>query len=297
MDKAQKLFLAVFIGGTLVGVLILVLSGGVLQQVRTAPFRAAPGSQLDGARPLFTETDIDTGPSDEGVRTDEPPEFAPAPPRDDVRTPSLSPAPAPEELGPVDRAVLEARHAFEPRTGVERIKELLRSLDTMAEAARLYTAKADLLLAMEPPDIARAESAVLQALEYAEDTGERDEASCVQVEILRRTDRADEALELAGRIASGEGPATAGKFRAALMHAAMQRERGDVEAAERAYRSIMGHAARAADTLGARAEDVYRQAGLNLVHILRQSGKRQQADAAAKEIEEQLQAFRGSSGP
>ena len=297
MDRKQKLFLALFIVGTVIGVFIIVVSGGVLQPARTRPFRAAPGTQRDAARPLFSDTVPHSDPPDEDLQTGPPPEadFPPAP--DDVLAPSLPPGPAPEALSPVDQVILHARLSYEPRTGVERIEELLRSLKNIAEAARLYTAKADLLLAMDPPDIARADAAVAEALEYAEGASERDEARCVQVEILRRTDRGDEALELAEQIASGEGPDTAGKFSAGLMHAAMHRERGDIDAAEQAYRDLMRRAARAGDSLGARAEDVYRQAGLNLVHMLREAGKREQANAAAKEIEEQLQAFRGPGGP
>jgi hypothetical protein len=289
MDKSQKLALILISAAILIGILVMVISGGVLPTVRQSTFRAAPGTQRDAARPFVTETaaEADTPLAEDGQAPELPDLPDASSERDTPEQPAVMAVPE-EELSPMDRAILRAQNALNPQTGVERIEELLRSLENLAHASKLYAAKAGLHLRIDPPDLEGAAAAASEALRYAEEPGERDAAACVQIDVLRGAGDVAAAQEQAAQIMSGEGPVTSGKLRAALLYAAIKREAGDVTAAAKAYRDVMAQVADTGDPLGDEGEDLYRQAALNLVQTLREAGQREAADAAAEEFDERV---------
>ncbi len=295
MDKSQRVALAVISAGILIGVAVIIISGTGLPSIQQVPFRAAPGKQLESARPFVTETAqeaaVTAGP--DAPAADTPDSLNPRPATDDPAQGAPEPA---AELSPVDRALQEARHAFDPWTGVDRIEALLRSLENLGRASELYAAKAELYLRVDPPDFEGARLAVSQAVACASTAEERDEARYAEMEVARRSGDVERARELAQAFASEDGPVSAGKLRAALLGATMTRDAGDAAAAVPAYRNVMRLAVAAGDVAGPQAGDVYRQATLSLVHLLRESGRRDEADAVAEEAARQLPRFRAVAG-
>lgn len=297
MDKSQKLALVFISIGIFIGVLVLVVSGGGLQTIGQSTFRAAPGKQLDAARPMYSDTAQEAPVQSNGAPEPlVPPEgFKNAHPRESDQTSRSSPsADAPQSAA--DKVILEARNALDPRTGIDRIQELLWTLENLAEISRLYTAKADLYLRCDPPDLEGAAAAASEAVRCAEEPDVRDEAGFVQADVLRQSGDIEAAQEVAARIVSGEGPLTAGKLRAGLLQAEMKRAAGDTEAAAAAYRDVMRRIAATQEPLDGQSTDLYRQAALNLVQMLRQSGNREEADAVAEEASRQLSRLRERTG-
>ena len=131
---------------------------------------------------------------------------------------------------------------------------------------------------------------------FADGHDVRDEAGFVQADVLRQSGDIEAAQEVAARIVSGEGPLTAGKLRAGLLQAEMKRAAGDTEAAAAAYRDVMRRIAATQEPLDGQSTDLYRQAALNLVQMLRQSGNREEADAVAEEASRQLSRLRERTG-
>lgn len=296
MDKSQKLALAVISAGIVIGVVIIIVSGGALPTLQQGTFRAAPGKQLESARPIVSETAQEAPAQNSDGGNPAAPGDSSAETREEDAEPIASPVDAGEELSPVDKVILQARNALEPRTGVEQIEELLRTLENLGKASQLYAAKAELHLRFEPPEIEEALLATSEAAKYATDAEERGQAQYLEVVILQQSGNVEEALERAAQAISGDGPASAGALRTALLGATWKRESGDPESAAKAYRDIMRSAAAAAGSVGRPAEDVYRQAGFILVQLLREAGDREEADAVAKEVEEQWARFRKGTG-
>ncbi|MGI6461475.1 MAG: hypothetical protein ACOX5J_15535 [Candidatus Hydrogenedentales bacterium] len=292
MDRSQKLALAVFTMGIVVGVAILVISGTELSSVQQVPFRAAPGKQLGSARVFVTETAqeaaVPTRPGEPEAET--PARTVRARPAFDKSVPST---PLAETLSPVDQAIWEARHTFEPWTGVDRIRELLRTLENLGKASELYAAQAELFLRMDPPELAKAQEAALESVNYASTREERDRARWTEAEVAQRSGEVERAWELASGLASEEGPVSEGKLRAALLTATLARNREGSAAAETAYRDVMRLAVTAGNLSDPHCTDVYRQAAWNLVHLLRESDRRDEADAVAEEAARHLELSHG----
>jgi hypothetical protein len=292
MDKTQKIALALITAGIFIGVVIIVASGGGLPTVRQSTFRAAPGKQLDTARPLVSETAKEGGV-----------DGAPPLPRQAEGSATTSLNQGEEErplsvshsdpvLSPEDKAVLQARNAVNPRTGVEIIEELLQSLENLGKASELYAAKAELCLRLTPPDLEEASDAADEALNYAAEPEDRDQAGYVRADVLRRAGDSEGAERAAAAVVAAEGPLTAGKLRAGFLQAEIRRGSGDGASATAGYRNIMERIAGAGMLGDAQSRDFYRQAALNLVQMLRASGRREEADAVAEEAKEQLSRFR-----
>ncbi|HPA02899.1 MAG TPA: hypothetical protein PLB67_00600 [Candidatus Hydrogenedentes bacterium] len=295
MDKSQKVAVAVISAGILIGVAVIVVSGTGLPSFQQMPFRAAPGKQLESARPFVTETAqeaaVTAGP--DAPVADMPDSLNPRPASDEP----APGAPAPSgELSPVDQALLEARHAFDPWTGVDRIEALLRSLENLGRASDLYTARAELYLRVDPPDFEGARQAVSRAVACASTAEQRDEARYAEIEVARRSGDVERARELAQALVSGDGPVSEGKLRAALLGAAMTRDGGDAAAAVSAYRKVMRLAVGAGDVARAEAGDVYRQAAWSLAQLLREADRRDEADAVAEEAARELARFLAAAG-
>jgi hypothetical protein len=182
----------------------------------------------------------------------------------------------------------EARNALNPETGVERLERHLRSLQNLGEASEVYSAMARLYLQTDPPQAGRAAEAVEAALTHARDARERDQARYVEVEMLRTAGRNEEAQAKAEALLSEEGPVTAGKIKMAMSMAQLRQQQGETAKAETAYRRAMADALSAQEALGPQAMDFYRQAGLNLVLLLRGNDRREEAEALAAEVERRL---------
>ncbi|MFO7976740.1 MAG: hypothetical protein R6V12_19170 [Candidatus Hydrogenedentota bacterium] len=297
MDRTQTIALALITLGILVGVGIIVATGGGSATVRQSTFRAAPGKQLEEARPIVSETakEAPTEGAPELPRSRDTSDTASPEQREEE--PSL-PSPPPEPaLSPVDEAVLQARNALNPQTGVDRVEELLRSLENLGKASQLYAVKAELRLRFVPPDLESAGAAAAQALQYAAEPEDRDQAGYIQAEVLRRAGDIEAAKEVAADVMAAEGPLSAGKLRASLLQAEMSRAAGDTKSAAEIYRDIMQRVAGAEASRKGQWRDFYRQAALNLVQTLRESGKREEADAIAEEAEKQLAVLGGAHGP
>jgi hypothetical protein len=297
MDRTQKLALAAITGGILIGVIIIVATGGVFPSVRQSTFRVAPGKQLETARPFLSDTAKEAAVEGAPPLPKQPQASPTASPNQAEEEARLSPSHSEPVLSPVDKAILQVRNAMNPRTGVERIEELLWSLENLGKASQLYAVKAELHLQFTPPDLEGASAAAAEALEYAAEPEDRDQAGYVQADVLRRTGDSEAAKRAAEKVMSTEGSLTAGKLRAGLLQAEIKRAEGDTGAAAKIYRDIMQRIAGAGTLRDAQLCDFYRQAALNLVHMLRESGRREEADVVAEEAEKHLSQFREAKAP
>lgn len=297
MDKTQKIALALITAGIFIGVVIIVASGGGFPTVRQSTFRAAPGKQLDTARPLVSETAKEGGVDGAPPLPRQAEGSAPASPDQGEEERPLSVSHSGLVLSPEDKAVLQARNALNPRTGVEIIEELLRSLEHLGKASELYAVKAELYLRLTPPDLEGARAAAAEAVKYAAEPEDRDQAGYVRADVLRRAGDSEGAERAAAAVVSAEGPLTAGKLRAGFLQAELRRAAGDAEFAAERYRDIMERIAGAGMLGDAPSRDFYRQAALNLVQMLRASGRREEAEALAEDAEKQLSRFREGKNP
>ncbi|MEA3364787.1 MAG: hypothetical protein U9Q79_04020, partial [Candidatus Hydrogenedentes bacterium] len=135
------------------------------------------------------------------------------------------------------------------------------------------------------------------ALKYAAEPEDRDQAGYMQADVLRRTGDMETAARAAEEIMSTEGPLTAGKLRAGFLQAEIRRAEGDTGAAREIYRDIMRRIAGAGTLRDVQLCDFYRQAALNLVQMLRESGRREEADVVAEEAKKHLSQFREAKAP
>lgn len=288
MDTAQKRAIIVLLAGTLVGLIVLLASGGAPHETKRVEYRVAPDKVLPQARPLLSKDEPES-PAAPAPSVAAAPSSAPgmpdAPAAPQAALPSRESQPAQgAALSETDEAIARSFAAPSPLVGVDYIAAYLASLKQSSEASRLYSTMGQLYARAEPPDL----SGLAQSLESARAAAQTPEdlhyAEYVELDALRMAGESEEAGRRAGEVLGRDEPVTVSRLRTALLAAQLDVEAGRTEEAQTRFETVMRDSRDNRDALGSEGVELYRLAGLHLTRLLRERGEHARADALAETV-------------
>lgn len=188
----------------------------------------------------------------------------------------------------IERLLQEAVNAPIPEEGIAQVTEYLAQLDQVAEASRLYAALATLYMKSSPtpPDIVQ--ELLARAAAVAINPEDRLYAARVEAEILQQCADANDALARVREALQADNVETLDTLQLRLMQGDLEERKGDLVAAEAAYKELTKRSWAARETLGPRAADLYRLACLRLARLYRKTGRDREADTLARTVRTRL---------
>ncbi len=187
-----------------------------------------------------------------------------------------------------EQAAQEALNALTPEEGIEKVLASLATLETTAETAELYSALGRLYAQTDPPDIANAQAAFATASNLVRSSEAKHRIACLEAKMLVTQDQPRAALTRIRDTLEFDKTITVARLQLMIMLGKLKHDAGDVEAAEAAYRAIVGQSLDIFEDLGPDSVDVYRQACLNLARLYRKTGHDKKADSLVKTMKQRL---------
>ncbi|MCX5771328.1 MAG: hypothetical protein NTZ09_13820 [Candidatus Hydrogenedentes bacterium] len=192
---------------------------------------------------------------------------------------------------PEEAAATEALNALTPQQGIDRLADLLATLDNLENASRLYSTLGTLYAQTGEPGAAPAEEAFAAAKTFARSHEDRHRAALAHVTALSaRGDVEGAVREAADALEQGD-PYTLSGIQLAVTQGTLYEQQNALDQAEAAYKKAMQDALAAEPVLRDDALNVYRQACLSLVQLYRRTGREPAANSLVLTMKNKLASF------
>ncbi|NIA14473.1 MAG: hypothetical protein GWP08_10355 [Nitrospiraceae bacterium] len=210
-----------------------------------------------------------------------------------ARVMAAAAAAPPDNLSPETyQALQSALNSLDVKVGITKLERLLKTLENIEEASKIYCALGALYAESEPPESTKAEHAYRTANDLAGRAEDRYEATFLLAGLLRTKEDYDGALtEIA--IALGYSDVlTPRRLRLTVLQGRLYEDTRVDEAAETAYDRAMEESLAASALYGDKALAVYRQACLALAQLYRRTGRDAEARAVARTMKTKLERYK-----